>query len=64
MAAMATYMKITVATMIPHDRHHRNSPWEAITKLAVSTAFEEGEGGAKLTQQSTTRMVEEDEGWD
>ena len=34
--------------MIPHDRHHHNSPWDAVSELAASTAFEEGEGGANL----------------
>ena len=50
--------------MIPHDRHYRKSLWDAVTKLAASMACEWGEGGAKQAQQLTTRMVNEDEGWD
>ncbi len=44
MAALA--VKITIALMIPHYRHHRNSPWDAVTELASSTAFGGGEGDA------------------
>ena len=64
MAALAA--KITVAMMLSHDRHHRNSPLDVVTELAASTAFEEGEVGANShnnQQQEWLRRMKDGIKW-